>query len=373
MKLETPEISVVIPVYNCEKYIDSTVQDLLKQTFQDFEIIFVNDGSTDNTLKILESYKDSHPEKISIFTQKNSGPGVARNNGIKHARGKFLALLDADDVFDQKLLESAHQKIVEDQADVVVYGSDEYLSAEGKCVPAKWTINQAIIPDYQPFAGSDIKENIFTAFVGWPWDKLYRTEFVRENNLEFQDLRSSEDALFVFMSIIKAKRISILPKVLVHHRLVEGSVSHTRETNWESFYKALLAIRDELQKSKFYERYERDFINYALNFSLWHLTTLCGSAYEKLYDKLKTSWWQELGVEDHAQDKAYFYDERDFIRFELVKKSSPCEFQCYLREEVEHNLSMRDAEIYQMVQSTTWKLGRIMMLPVRIVKKLLHR
>ncbi len=364
-----PEISIVIPVYNGEEFLRSTIDNILHQTFQDFELIFVNDGSTDHTLEILQSYQQQ-TDKLTVTNQENLGPGVARNNGMKHARGKYLLFLDADDLFEPQLLQLAHDKIVADQSDIVVYRSDEYLSEENRYLPTDWTINYSLLPKHQPFSGAEIKTNIFMAFLGWPWDKLYRTEFVTKNHLEFQDLRSSEDALFVFMSIVRAERISTLDQVLIHHRRVGTSVSHTRETNWDSFYKALLAMRERLKSWGLYERYERDFVNYALHFSLWHLTTLSGDAYEKLFARLNESWWHELGIEQHGEDKAYFYNPNDYDLYRQVKIETPCGLQYFLRMKMENELALKDAQIYHLMNSRTWKTGRFVMLPTRVVKRI---
>src|SRR5690349_8368887 len=102
-----PAISIIIPVYNAEKYIDETIQYVLKQTFTDWELIVVNDGSTDLTDKILDKY--SYNEKIKIFHKKNSGVSDSRNFGAKQAAGKYYCFLDADDL----LLENCLQKRIE--------------------------------------------------------------------------------------------------------------------------------------------------------------------------------------------------------------------------------------------------------------------
>lgn len=366
----TPEISIVIPVYNGEQFLRQTLDTIFHQTFQDFEVICVDDGSTDASPEILSHYAKEYPDKVRIITEKNSGPGVARNNGIKQAQGTYLALLDADDLYHPEMLQLAHDKIVQDRSDIVVYRSDEF-SEEGHYFPTEWTINKSLLPKRQPFAGNDVEKNVFGVFIGWPWDKLYRTAFVKENNLKFQDLRSSEDALFVFMSIVRAERISVIDKVLVHHRNAAGSVSHTREGNWESCYKALTAMRKQLQDWHIYQRFEQDFVNYALNFTLWHLTTLTGDAYEQLFNKLKQSWWQELGINAHGDDADYFYDPWHYQLYGQVMSDTACSFQHFLRSTAEQTISIRDRELYDLHQSLTWKAGRIVMLPVRIARKLI--
>jgi len=107
--LTNPLFSVVIPLYNKEKYIKRTINSVLKQTFQNFEIIVVNDGSTDNSLSVVKSIKD---KRIKIFNQKNLGVSNARNKGIKKAKGEYIAFLDADDKFLNNYLETIAQLII---------------------------------------------------------------------------------------------------------------------------------------------------------------------------------------------------------------------------------------------------------------------
>lgn len=364
-----PAISVVVPVYNGAEFLSATLDSIFQQTFQNFELICVDDGSNDQTPAILREYQKRYSGQLKIISQRNSGPGVARNNGIKQARGQYLVMLDADDLFEPNMFEIAYRKIVADQGDLVVFRSNEYISDEGRYLSTDFTINRALLPKREPFAGHEIKRDIFGAFIGWPWDKIYRTDFVRANQLKFQDLYSSEDALFVFMSIVRAERISTLDDVLVHHRRVTSSVSHTRETNWDSFYKALQAMREQLYTWQVYERYEQDFVNYALNFSLWHLMTLSGEAYLQLFDKLKTSWWKELGILGKGEE--YFYNAKEYELYTQVLECTPCEFQYFLRMKTERELSLRDQRLEQIEHTPTWRIGSFMLTPVRVLKRIL--
>lgn len=99
--MNNPKISIVIPVYNEEKYVQNTIDSLLGQTEKELEIILIDDGSTDNSLNILKSAEEKNPNKVRVFTQKNSGPGAARNLGVKEAKGQIIVLVDADMKFDK--------------------------------------------------------------------------------------------------------------------------------------------------------------------------------------------------------------------------------------------------------------------------------
>lgn len=128
-------------------------------------------------------------------------------------------------------------------------------------------------------------DNIFKVFVGWAWDKLYNREWVLSRDLWFQEQRTSNDMLFVFSAVAEAGRIAYVEKgkPLAHQRRNnKSSLSNTREKSWDCFYNALCALKARLQKDGIFEEVEKDYINYALHFSLWNLRTIAEPTYTKL-------------------------------------------------------------------------------------------
>ena len=238
------QVSVIIPAYNVENYIAQCLDSILLKDDLHMEVICVDDGSTDNTLRILKDY-ESRDYRVKVITQKNAGAGAARNNGMKYANGEYLAFFDADDFFEPEVLFYAYDLACREKSDIVVFRSDDYIEETGEFSPIPYSIHTEQLPDYRPFPGSEIEDNIFEAFVGWPWDKLFRSQFVKENHLVYQEQRTTNDALFVFSAIIKADRISIREDILAHHRRHGSgkSLSVSREKSWDCFYSALLAIR----------------------------------------------------------------------------------------------------------------------------------
>ena len=159
--------------------------------------------------------------------------------------------------------------------------------------------------------------NVFKVFVGWAWDKLFLKEFVDKHHLTFQEQRTSNDLLFVFSAVVLAKKISVVPMVLAHQRRdAKDSLSKTREYSWDCFYHALMALRDRLREENLYKELEKDYINYALHFSLWNYNTLSEPTKTKLKDKLKTEWFRELGIE--GKSKEYFYNKQEFEQYQKI-------------------------------------------------------
>ena len=310
------KVSVIIPVYNVQAYLRQCMDSVTGQTLRDIEIICVNDESTDDSLQILEEYV-AKDKRVQIITQKNAGAGAARNNGMRHAKGKYLSFLDADDFFEPDMLEKAYEQAEKDQSDFVVYKSDQYHTEKDEFVSVSWVVHEKEIPPYQPFNHRQMTGNVFKVFVGWAWDKLFLKEFVDKHDLTFQEQRTSNDMLFVFSAVVLAGKISIVPKVLAHQRRdAKDSLSKTRENSWNCFYYALMALRDRLIKEGLYQELEKDYINYALHFSLWNYNTLSEPTKSLLKNKLKQEWFKELGIEGKNRD--YFYTKSEFEQYQQI-------------------------------------------------------
>lgn len=311
-------VSVIIPVYNVENYLKQCLDSVIRQTLNNIEIICVDDSSTDGSKKILDEYKEKD-HRIRVISQPNKGAGAARNNGLLMARGKYVSFLDSDDFFEADMLEMAYKKAEEDKADFVVFKSDQYYTEEDKFVEVTWTLREKEIPPYTPFNHRQMTDNIFKVFVGWAWDKLYNRDFVVKNHLFFQEQRTSNDLLFVFSAVAIAKRISIVKKVLAHQRRdAKDSLSKTRENSWHCFYNALTALRDRMIDEGIYQEVEKDFINYALHFSLWNINTLAEPTKSILIDKMNTVWFEELGIKGKTKD--FFYNKKEYEQYQKFLK-----------------------------------------------------
>jgi len=132
-------ISVVLPVYNAERFLRQCLDSIINQTLRNIEIICVDDGSTDGSLAILREYA-ARDARVIIVTQENKGAGAARNKGIEVARGEYLSFLDSDDFFELSMLEKAHAKVVKDNADIVVWQCDRYNNETEAFMPYRWSV-----------------------------------------------------------------------------------------------------------------------------------------------------------------------------------------------------------------------------------------
>lgn len=312
------QVSVIIPVYNAEKYLEKCVGSVMAQTLRDIEIICVDDGSPDGSLAILKKLQEKD-DRIRILSQPNGGAGAARNNGLRHAQGKYLSFLDADDFFEPNMLEEAVAAAEEYSADFVVFDSDQYHMDKDSFVQVPWVMRTKDIPPYMPFTYRQLTDNVFKTFVGWAWDKLYRRDFILEHDIWFQEQRTTNDMLFVFTALVTAKRIAVVDKVLAHQRRGSSeSLSVTREKSWHCFYDALTALRWRLEQEDIYWELEQDYINYALHFCLWNLNTLAEPTHHLLEEKLRTEWFAALGIT--GKPEGYFYDKDEYAQYLRLTK-----------------------------------------------------
>ena len=235
------KVSVIIPVYNVEKYLRQCLQSVADQTLKEIEVICVDDGATDGSAQIIKEFAEKDSRFIYV-SQENGGAGKARNTGLRMAKGKYLSFLDSDDFFDKNMLLEAYNTAEQYGADFSVFKSDQYYENKNEYKQVNWTVRYPELPPYQPFNRRAMTDNVFKALVGRAWDKLYNRELELKSNLWFQEQRTSNDMLFVFSATAIAKNIAYVgsDKVLVHQRRDSSdSLSKTREKSCDCFYKAL--------------------------------------------------------------------------------------------------------------------------------------
>lgn len=297
-----PSISVILPIYNAEQYITDTLRSILNQTFTDIEIICIDDGSTDATPLLLERTA-KEDRRIAIHTQCNAGPGAARNTGLKYAQGDYIAMLDADDIYDSTMLEKLYCEAIRADADVIVTRSSQFDNKTGQDVESWWTLNINQLPTKDHFGPLDMRDFVFTAFIGWPWDKLYRRSFIERHNIRYPALSNSEDLYFVFLALAKASTIGIVEEPLIRHRVNrEGSVSESRAKDPLAFYDSTCLLKMELRKDpQLYSALSWGFLNWAFGYMVWNIETMTDPSARKIQlDTLLNDGFPELEISLHS-------------------------------------------------------------------------
>ena len=217
------KVSVIIPVYNVENYLEECMESIVNQTLTDIEIICINDGSSDNSLTILNKYAEKD-NRITVHSQTNKGHAIATNRGMDLANGDFLFFMDSDDILDLKALELTYNAAIEKDVDFVLFKSLNYDDANDRYYETEvFSMNKiAAVVGENIFNYKDIGELMFGAIVT-PWSKLYKRDFVMENNLRFPDGLIFEDNVFFYESLLKANRIYFLKEFLFIRRWYDSS------------------------------------------------------------------------------------------------------------------------------------------------------
>lgn len=289
-----PIVSVVIPVYNIEAHLRQCLDSVAGQTLQDIEIICVDDGSTDSSPEILDEYGE-RDARFCIIHQENAGPGSARNRGINEATGEYLIFLDSDDWFEANFLEKMVKRSKETLADITICRSVEFDTNTIQTLPSEWMLKTEYLPG-DTFSPKEISNYVFQFTYGWPWDKLYRTKFVKESALEYPPLPNSEDLVFVFQSLALAERIALVENILIHHRVNRvKSVSNSRCQNPESPYKAAKLLEETLHNWGIYETFQQSFLNWTIEFLIWNVANLKDREIQKQsFHRLRKEWIPEF-------------------------------------------------------------------------------
>ncbi len=205
------KLSIIVPVYGVEKYIDKCLNSLVKQSLKEIEIIVVNDGTKDNSQKIIDKYVKKYPDKIKSYIKENGGQGSARNYGLKKTTGEYIGYVDSDDFVEKDMYKKLYNKAKENNYDIVVCGnynvSEDY---QNKNI-------DAFINNYN----TDL-ENIFFGKMA-VWNKIYKRDILIKNKLEFKEKVWYEDLAFTLKAIMNSNTFAFIDEPLYDYLIREGS------------------------------------------------------------------------------------------------------------------------------------------------------
>ena len=251
-----PLVSIVIPVYNAEKYLGECLDSILRQTLTDIEILCVDDGSTDGSPDVLRQYAEKD-QRIFVFGQSNKGVSAARNAALSHVSGRYVWFIDADDIIDTDACRLLFEKAEESGADMTLCF---YRRDEDEKRPAWRKINA---DDKTSYADKRILFNYPAA-----WNALRRTDFLRKHQILFPEgIASAEDHFFHWQSVVLAKIIAVVPGQLYFYRHHAQSVSVSGYRKWMDIVPAYDFIRRFLIESGYYTEYRNEFLSRKLR--LW--------------------------------------------------------------------------------------------------------
>lgn len=334
------KVSVVIPVYNTEKYLRQCLESIRRQTLSAMEVLCVDDGSVDGSVGIIKEFvqRDS---RFRLIQQKNAGGGAARNRGILEAKGEYLSFLDSDDFFEPEMLERMADKLDNTGADICIvkvrcwhedlnFFTDEYSA-----------MRDELVPEQNVFCCHDMPKFIFNTFHNWPWNKMFRRSFVLNKNLTFQEIRRTNDLFFTCTALVNAESITTVKEILVNYRVgISGNCQSTNTASPLDFYQALYRLKEYLEEKGIYGEVKQSFVNHALDGCIANLLSQEKSQHqETLYHQLKGGLFKDLDIDGQEADYFHNFNQRMYLFYQTIMEE---DYASFLRLRVQDLKDERD-------------------------------
>lgn len=299
-------VSIIIPVYNVEKYLEACLDSVLNQTYKNIEIIAVDDGSLDSSVDILEKYTKKH-SNLRIYIQKyNQGQGVARNIALSKAQGDFILFVDSDDYIESHTVEVLVEKILETKVDFIRFNGTSF-SSDGENIKSKAYNFENYLQENKIYRGRNYKD-IYLSFVPSPVLYMFDASLLSKHNITFPAKIIHEDEVFSTLLFLYAESCLYLNESFYRRRYRPGSTmtNQTRKQNTRSVnsYLKIIMIYQELLMKEDLSSSQRKFIEYRIN-----------SIYNPLY--LQSNDTEEKEIIEKYSEHKFFYTTsyKNYIRF----------------------------------------------------------
>jgi len=372
------EVSIILPTYNAEKYLEECLESLVSQTFRDIQIIFVDDKSTDRSVKIIDAYakKDA---RIALFCfDSNCGPSVARNFGLDRAVGKYVFFMDPDDVIPEDAIENLYQQAEKCNSEIV-RGNGQYFDISAPDVFFDLVnVKKVTSQELQPYPQSN--------FHGLPWYHilfLYNREFLINNNLRYPDIRVGEDPVFLLEVMLKAKHVATIESCVYQYRTDATHVGHFSSVDKvRDHFKHLISLKNMWLKNGMAEEWNSYFTSsfwwpwekYILPnlFSFYEIEPLIYEVFSSVSDEVVSELTYERKLQTLLAKNHKLFDE--YATLDIPKSESEGLFDqaVYSDEEVHaltQKITLLEEELAIVKSSRTWAMTR----PFRKVYRFVQR
>ena len=360
------DISVIIPVFNVSNYLNKCLDSVINQSFQNIEIICVNDGSTDNSLEILNEYAQKD-KRIKIITQNNKGLGAARNVGLKYSSGKYIYFLDSDDYIDSTTLEKLYNNIISNDSDVVLFkfqtfNGDNNIHKRGSEFRIDKIFGNIEYSNFT-FNYKDVKKHVLnSAFSACL--KLYKKDLIQ---FKFPENIFFEDVLFHVKVMINASKISFVNEELYYYRSNENSILNS-SANELDIFKVISMVEDYLNENDYLDEFEKEFRDFKITQILQYIIS---SNSESYYKKAKFEF-------ENINSSSNF---KNYDEFKLVLNSKNYNefilsyYKYHIDDLEKNNQLLLEQNNYlrkinnELLSSRSWKITK----PLRFLKIFLKR
>lgn len=371
-----PKVSVIMPVYNAEKFLPKCLDSVINQTLRDIEIIAVDDGSADGSLEILRQYGDKD-SRIKILTQQNKFAGAARNNGMKAASGKYLVFWDSDDFFEPRALEILYNCCEKTDADICLCSAYNYDSETGKRTEDQTFLKKRFLPKGRVFSKETCPEYIFNIASNVPWQRMFRADFIKAHGIEFQAIPKANDTYFVMTATYFAEKITYTEKPLINYRTnnslsITGTASKNPLCAYDSYMAVYEMLRGECTDPLVWQSFYNRLLSGLFRSVLLQTTE---DGIKTVYNKIKDEGIAAFGIDKHL-NREYYYFQKEYDDLMILLNHSFGEYLMYkykkenadrlfYKQQAEKKLSVRLARKISRFISADSKL-------FELGKKLLH-
>lgn len=362
-------ISVIMPLYNAAKYLPEALQSVLDQTYKDFELICINDCSTDDTGKILAEFQRKDKRIKILGNTKRLGAGPSRNRGLEAANGEYVIFLDGDDIFEEELLEKTYITMEKYQTDIVMFEYALHIPSELLYVKKTVKRSKGFVENYckAPFWVRDFEPRDFPDWSDTPWNKMFRRKFIEKNEIYFQNLPSCNDVYFVKMALFCATKIIWLDdrRVMVYARehSEPSRISNVRDPVFACY--AMEKLAEELDKRGMFGELANSYY-YALAAVLPHLLAKekdeeCRKKFYRFLKDEEILKYIQFGGADYGRVDSYYRYVLEHILNNTYESnqldSLDTYFQFYLKQKGEVVLRFIKNELHKGKKIVLWGVG----------------
>lgn len=338
---DKPCISIIIPVYNTEKYLKECLDSIINQPLKSIEVFCINDASTDGSLEILNDYVRRDPRVIVINNDRNHGLGFSKNRGLNAAKGKYILAVDSDDLLMPDILQKIYDRAEKDELDMLCCNFESFFD-DGFCNTENRQLKRSYMHDYPGvYSGIDFFTEASRNHDCMPhmWGVLYRTEWIEKENFRFPEGVVHDDLLWTYRCYYSAERLGYFPEKIYRYRVRNGSLMDAKRSflSLKSYY----LIAEKMIQYRLEKNFPREFCP-----GLYDYPLVVKRAGLRLYQAEREVYYSQIQTEmDRTIIAAY--------EMELL------------------GLQAKQREIDEIYQSKSWKLGNQLIQPFHKLKKML--
>lgn len=267
------KVSIITPVYNVEECIERCINSVINQTYKDFELLLIDDGSKDKSIDIAKNLLEKSEINYKIITQNNSGVSAARNKGIEEASGEYITFLDSDDYVDSRFVELMYKKAETAKCDVVFCDYSE-VNEEGKVLVKNRT---KCLDEFISGKEAALKQLTDDITIGMR-SAIYKTSIIKDNNLFFDSKRKyGEDMIFIVKALLYADKVISVNEVLAYYVIWGNSVTQNVSLKHLDCYYSYVDLLEYVRENKNLEKIERFLIEFKIPYSISHIFSVLGS------------------------------------------------------------------------------------------------